>query len=256
VCTNAEVIFSAVSTNCIISNLGYYDISTNIALGSLSSFFNASNQVNRVLFVDSSTGTARYTFNPTRTATRVNIDAQQYFELDASGRIKEFRGFVDATEVALPKVIITYTFNAGGYLEKAAYAFDAAPANNILNINYTWTGGNLTKAVVQQVGTTERLEYEYQYDLNKPAKNFLCFYPSTEILLLQSAINFGKNSSHILTSSSIKEYGATGTLIGTVPATYNNYLIDQNNYVKQFSIVGDGSVYDGDTKYIISYKCL
>ena len=254
-CSNTEVVFNAVTTNCIISNLAYYDLTTNTKLGSLSSFFNSTNQVNKVLFVDSTTNTARYTFNPIKTGSRINIDAQQYFELDASGRIKEFRGFVDAIEITLPRVIITYTFNAAGYLEKAAYAFEAAPTFNILNVTYTWTGGNLSKAVVQEVAKTERLEYKYQYDLARPAKNFLSFYPNNEIILLQSAINFGKNSSHILTSSSIEEYSAAGTIVTTENATYSGYTIDANTYVKQFSIAGDGSVYDGDTKYILSYKC-
>jgi len=255
-CSTAEVVFGVVSTNCIISNLAHYDITTNIALGSLSSFFNASNQVNKVLFVDSVVNKALYTFSPNKTGNRVNIDAQQYFDLDASGRIKEFHGLVDATDTSLPRVVIVYTFNAGGYLEKAAYAFEAAPALNILNINYTWTGGNLSKAVVQETGKVERIEYKYQYDLTKTAKNFLSFYPNNEILLLQSAVNFGKNSSHILTSSSIEEFNAAGNVVNTENATYNNYTIDANNYVRQFSILGDGSVYDGDIKYVLTYKCI
>ena len=254
-CTKAEVVFGTASTNCVISNLAYYDLTTNTPLGSLTSFFNASNVVNRVLFVDSSTNTARYTFNPAKTGNRLNIDATQYFDLDASGRIKEFHGFVDAIEVALPRVVVTYTFNAGGYLEKAAYAFEAAPTLNILNINYTWTGGNLTKAVVQEAGKTERIEYKYQYDLTKTAKNFLSFFPNNEILLLQSALNFGKNSVNILSASSIEQYDSAGARVDLLSATYTNYTIDANNYVKQFSLSGDGSVYEGDTKYVLSYKC-
>lgn len=254
-CSVAEVVLGVTSTNCIVSNLAYYDPVTNTALGSLSSFFNASNQVNSVLFVDSATRTPIYRFSPSKTGSRINIDATQYFDLDASGRIKEFHGYVDAIEVTLPRVVITYTFNTGGYLDKAAYAFEAAPTLNILNVSYTWTGGNLAKAVVQETGKTERIEYKYNYDLTKTAKNFLSFYPNNEIILLQSAINFGKNSTNILTTSSIEQFDSTGVSIAVVPATYSNYTIDANNYVKQFSIAGDGSVYDGDTKYVLSYKC-
>ena len=86
-------------------------------------------------------------------------------------------GLVDATDTSLPRVIITYTFTAAGYLEKAAYALEAAPTTNILNINYTWTGGNLTKAVIQQVGSPQKIEYTYQYDLVKTAKNFIYIFP-------------------------------------------------------------------------------
>jgi hypothetical protein len=252
-CSAVEVIFGLVSTNCVISNLAYYDLATNAKQGSLSSFFTASNQVNNILFVDSSTNSVIYRFTPARSGNRINIDAQQYFNVDASGRITDFHGLIDATDTSLPRIIVTYTFNASGYLSKAAYAFELAPTTNILNINYTWTGGNLSKAVVQQVGSTDKVEYDYQYDLNKTAKNFLAFFPSTEIFWVQSAINFGKNSTNVLTSSTIKYYDATG--VATDNATYSNYIIDANNYVKAFSVSGDGSVLPGDTKYLVSYKC-
>jgi hypothetical protein len=252
-CTKVEIIFGVASTNCVISNLGYYDLASNVAIGSLTHFFNSSNQVNRVLFVDSATNNAVYTFTPVRNGNRVDIDSKQYFELDANGRIKEFRGFVDATDTSLPRVIITYTFNAGGYLTKAAYSFELDPSINLLNINYTWTGGNLSKAVVQQVGTTERVEYDFQYDLSKTANNFLCFFPNTEIFWVQSAINFGNNSANIIKSSTINYIDPAGS-VTTENASYN-YTFDANNYVKQFSILGDGSVLPGDTRYEVSYKC-
>ena len=254
-CSNVEVVFGVTPTNCIISNLAYYELGTNAKLGSLSSFFNASNQVTSVLFVDSSTNRSNPTFNLSRTGSRVNIDATQYFSLDGSGRITDFHGYVDGTDTSLPRVVITYTFNASEYLTKAAYAFEMAPTVNILNINYTWSGVNLTKAVVQQTGIPDRIEYEYQYDMTKTAKNFLVLFPSTEIFWVQSGINFGKNSANAVASSSIKIYDSAGN-VATETATYSNYVIDANNYVKEFSVVGDGSVLPGDTKYRLSYKCL
>jgi hypothetical protein len=253
-CSAVEVIFGPVSTNCFISNLAYYDLSTNGKLGSLTSTFNSSNIVNKVVFVDSSTNSAVHTFNPVKSGSRVDIDSKQYFNLDASGRIKDFHGLVDANDTSLPRVIITYTFTAAGYLEKAAYAFEAAPTTNILNINYTWTGGNLTKAVIQQVGSPQRIEYTYQYDLAKTAKNFLAFFPSTEIFWVQSAIDFGKNSTNALATSAINYYDAAGGFT-TDNATYSGYILDTNNYIKEFSIAGDGSVLPGGTKYVLSYRC-
>lgn len=254
-CAAAEVVFGATtSTNCVISNIAYYDPVTNIAQGSLTSFFNASNQVNNILFVDSVANKNIYRFTPTRSGNRLNIDAQQYFTLDANGRITDFHGFVDATDTSLPRVIVTYTFDASGYLSKAAYALEALPTTNILNITYTWTGGNLTKALVQQVGSAEKFEYDYQYDVSRQAKNFICFFPSTELFWVQSAVNFGKNSANVLTASTIKITDATGASL-TENATYTNYVLDANNYVKSFSITGEGSVLPGDTKYVLSYKC-
>ena len=252
-CSTIEVVFGTTSTNCIISNIGYYDLSLGTPFGSLSSFFDASNLVNEVRFVDSSDNSNVYRFTPTRSGNRVDIDAAQYFTVDGSGRITDFHGYVDATDTSLPRIVITYTFNADGYLTKAAYAFELAPTTNILNIDYTWTAGNLTKAVLQQVGSTDRVEYNYQYDASKLAKNFICFFPNTEIFWVQSAINFGKNSTNLLSSSSISLHDSTGSQ--TEDATYSDYTFDANDYVTSFSIAGGGSVLPADTKYVLSYKC-
>jgi hypothetical protein len=122
-----------------------------------------------------------------------------------------------------------------------------------LKWHHTWTAGNLMKAVLQQVGSTDRVEYTYQYDASKTAKNFICFFPNTEIFWVQSAINFGKNSTNLLSSSSIILHETAGSQ--TENATYSDYTFDANDYVTSFSINGGGSVLPADTKYVLSYKC-
>jgi hypothetical protein len=233
--------------------MAYYDLGTFLPYRSLSTFFDASNQVDNILFVDSTDNSTVHRFTPSRSGNRINIDAKQYFNLDASGRITDFHGYVDATDTSVPEVVITYTFNAEGYLTKAAYAFELAPTTNVLNIDYTWTGGNLTKAVMQQVGSTDYVEYIYQYDVTTTAKNPVCFFPNYEIYWVQSAINFGKNSANLLSGSQITINDSSGPQIEI--ASYSDYTFDANDYVTSFSIRGDGSVLLGDTKYVLSYKC-
>ncbi len=103
------------------------------------------------------------------------------------------------------------------------------------------------------MGSTDRVEYTYQYDASKTAKNFVCFFPNTELFWVQSAVNFGKNSANLLSNSSITIHDAAGPQ--TENATYSDYTFDANDYVTSFSIRGDGSVLLGDTKYVLSYKC-
>jgi hypothetical protein len=241
-------------TNCKISNIGYFEIGGG-GYASLTSTFNASNVVNKVQLIDSSNSNAVLIgFNLTYATNRVNIDNQQYFITDANGRISEFHGYFDADPTVIPlKMIIRYSFDANGYMQKAAYWSDTIPSQQIFEINYTWTSGNLTKAVISSAGVSDKIEYTYQYDANKTVKNFLAFFPALEILYNQSAINFGKNSANAVIKSTIVSTQG-GTTI-TENSDYIDYVIDANNYVKSFILTGNGSIYYPDTKYVLTYKC-
>ena len=76
-----------------------------------------------------------------------------------------------------------------------------------------------------------------------------------EVFYTQSAINYGKNSSNVPTKSTVTIYNAAGTIEQTEVATFTNYVIDAQNYVKSFDLKGEGSFLPGETKYVLTYKC-
>ncbi len=256
-CTSVKITFSGPPTGnqCRIRDIAYYDRISGTAEGAITSFFNASNQVNRVQLYDSVAGTVENNFNISYPPARVQVDPNQYFTLDPSQRVKEWHGKIDPTDNASQSVVITYQYDALGYMTKALIAVAAAPTVTVLEVTYTWTSGNLTKVIISEVATGGRTEIEYQYDLSKQARNFLAFLPNSEIIIFQSAINYGKNSTNVPIKSIIKDYDNNNTLLNTDTSDFINYVIDANGYIKSFEITGDDSVYGTDTKYVISYKC-
>jgi hypothetical protein len=241
---------------CKLNNVGYFDLPTGIGYASLTSTFNGSNKVSRVQFIDSSTLKSQSDFSLNYTATRVNLDAEQYFDLDATGRIKTFTGYFDAVkDSTAQKVIINYKFDASGYMTKAQYSLPSAPTVVLFEVDFTWTNGNLTKTVSTPVGSLQKIQYEYVYDASKTAKENICLFPNFEVFYLQSAINYGKNSTNVPTKSTLSIYNSSGVVEQTDVATFTNYAIDAKNYVKSFDVKGEGTFLYSDTKYVLSYKC-
>ena len=242
---------------CKLQNLGFFDLTTGLSFASISNTFNSANIVTNVQFYDSATGNVLENFDLVYSTNRIDIDTAQYFELDATGRVAAFYGYVDAeVNAGYPRVIIRYTYDGNGYMTKASYSLPVAPAVTVQEINFTWTNGNLTKSVISAPGSLEKVEVDYEYDLSKAPKEFICLFPNYEVVYLQSAINYGRNSTNVLSRSRVTNYDATtGAPTATTEATYENYVIDADNYVKSFDIRGDGGLLPGDTKYVLSYNC-
>ncbi len=258
-CTAVKLTFGGppppTGNQCRIRDIAYYDRVSGAAEGAITSFFSASNQVNRIQLYDSVSGSVNNNFNITYPSGRVQVDANQYFTLDPSQRVKEWHGRIDPTDNASQSVVIIYQYDALGYLIKSSIALAAAPTVTLLEVTNTWTNGNLTKVVIAELATGQRTEIDYQYDLSKQPRNFLVFFPNAEIIFFQSAINYGKNSTNVPIKSTIKDYDASNNVLNTDISNFVNYVIDSNGYIRSFEITGDGSVYDTDVKYVISYKC-
>jgi hypothetical protein len=254
-CTKREVVFPAPGTLCRLSNIAFYDPVNNTAEGSITSFFNASNKVIKIQVFDSVQSSLDAEFNLSYATNRINVDAQQYFNLGPGERIQEFHGFVEPMDNTSPEGIFSYQYDASGYMTKCLVALKAFPTIPVLDLTYTWTGGNLTRIEIKQAGTNEKTVIEYQYDLTKQARSFLCFFPNSELILFQTAINYGKNSTNLVVKSTIKDYDASGAVINTEVADFGSHVYDANGYIRSFVITGGESVYDTDVKYVLSYKC-
>lgn len=259
-CTAKEINMNAAPnpTTCKLSNLASYALGNGAKISAITSYFNAQNQVTKTQLLDSSSQTSgilEHEFNFTYAASQINVDANQYFALEPGGRINQFHGYADPTSDTSLEVIISYTYDAGGYLSGASLALTLAPSIPVFTYAYQWTGGNLTKVTINII-SGEKSVIDYQYDPAKPAKGFLSFHTNPEILLFQNVINFGKNSANVPIKSTWTDYDDQGAVVGTpVVSTFTNYVYDTNSYIKSFDITGDGSVYGSEIRHVLSYKC-
>jgi hypothetical protein len=192
----------------------------------------------------------------TYSGTRVNIDAEQYFELDANGRIQSFTGYLDGVrDTSNIEVIIRYSYNANGNLTKAEYSLAGAPTAILYQVDFTWTNGNLTRTVQAGVASQQKVQFDYEYDATKTVSEFMAFFPNYEVFYTQTGINYGKNSVNVPTKSTLTIYDDTGVKTDEEVATFTDYVIDSKNHVTSFKINGDGSFLPGNTRYALSYHC-
>jgi len=258
-CIRVEVIFGPVTSgaNCMINEFSAFDPVTNDFYQSVKSTFNSLKQVTQVQLFDSVAGSASTTFNLNYTPGRIKIDAQQFFLVDiGSGRVKSFEGFLEPDDPTTPKVIVTYTYDNSGRLTRAAFASALNPGTTVFESVHTWTNGNLSRVILRQPGAVnERTQIDYDYHLDKNPKNFLVFFANSELLYFQSAINTGLNSTNAVKKSTVKSYDAAGVLEDSEESDFEDYVLDSNKYVQNFTIENGDSVYGGDLKYALKYKC-
>jgi hypothetical protein len=243
-------------TSCKVSNIAYYDPNSNAPLGSITSFFNASNQVTKVQVVDSTSGpNVLNEFNLAYTSSQVNVDSKQYFSVAPGGLINQFHGFLDPTDNTSPKVFFTYNYNSSGQMSQCKIYIDTLGGILALTETLNWTGGNMTTATLQPVGTTEKTVIDYDFDLGTPVSGSLCYFPNSELIVFQSAVNFGKNNANALTTTTRKDYDSTGSVMTTSISHFGSYALDAGSYVKNLTITGDPTVYNSDVKYALTWKC-
>ncbi len=252
------------SSNCKIEKILEYD-STGRAqfLASLYNY-NSSNRVNQVVFYDSSSSTTYGLFNLTfPNTTKIQIDANQYFTTDANGRITQFWGYQDPSDDTTAKVSVTYTYNTAGQLIQRRQATQDIPAKTVFQMDYTWSGGIMTKAEgkVPNSATTFVTLFDavYQYDNTKSVKNFLYLNAlAFEILYLQPGVNAGVAPTSALVKATTHYYDTNGAVTSTSVTNFSNYVIDANHYVQSFVTSGndflESYLYSGE-KYVFKYKC-
>jgi hypothetical protein len=257
-CIRAEVILQpATGANCALSDYTAFDPGSNTMLFGTKSFFNASNKVNKIQFFEADPANGTFEYNLVHEPNKITIqEGQQFFELDQLGRVSKFHGFVQPSDPTSFRVIYSYIYDVSGRMARATIALESNPNQPVLESLHTWNNGNLTKVVIKQIGAmNERTEIDYEYDLTKQTNKFLLFFANEELMMFQTAINVGVNSVNAVTKSTVRDYDQAGAVTPYPPATFSNYTIDANKYVKSFSI-GDGvSVYAGDVNYTLTYKC-
>jgi hypothetical protein len=261
VCTRVEVNFvTPPPQNCVISRFAGYNAVSGAPQESYNATFTGA-QVTRILDVDSSSvpPTIYGDFAITYPAGKVQIDADQFFLVDANNRVTEYHGFEDPYDNTSTELIVKYTYNAAGYLIKSVWSA-VSPAVDVFEFTYTYDGANNLTRIVSKllpVGTV-LLDVAYEYDVTKTPKNYRIFSPEPAIGAFALAINVGKISTNVISKITTKEFDQLGVLTSTSVSNLTSYVLDANNYVKEFTLTGDDQdyfyLYNGD-KYRVFYKC-
>lgn len=248
--------------NCRIQQLIKSDRLTSNAEYAYISTYDAGKKVSMIKWIDSKSNSTDNIFPVSYPAGRVQVDAGQYFVTGADGKVTEFYGYEFPEDDSSEKFKVKYTYNATGQLVKRTEEYDSLPGIVLFQMDYTYTGANLTRAELKfntgtsliKVGVTN-----YEYDAGKTVKNFLFLHSlAPELQIFQNAINTGTSSTNpVVKITSTYTDPSNGTSL-TLVSNFTNYSIDANNYVKSFELTGDDfeeANLNAGKKYNLIYTC-
>lgn len=248
--------------NCRIQQLVQSDKSTSKAEYAYISTYDANKKVSMITWVDSTVNSTDNIFPVSYQSGRVQVDARQYFITGADGKVTEFYGYEFPDDPSSAKLKVKYTYNAAGQLTKRTEEYDTLPGVVLYQMEYTYTGANVTRAEIKANSGTAMVRVgliNYEYDAAKTVKNFLFLHAlAPELQIFQNAINTGTNSTNpVVKTTSIYTNPSNGAPV-TYVSNFTNYSIDANNYVKSFELTGDdfdeAMLYAGK-KYNLNYTC-
>lgn len=248
-----------IGNNCRISQILTVDSATSTGLVAHNAFFDATGKAIGTELYDSLSYSLYFASSITHSGDTAFVNAQQYFIQDAAtGRVKEFKGLLDPSDPLSDTVRITFSYNSAGYLTKKEYFFYSLP-DPLLRSTYTYTNGNLTKALLENVfPATELIVYATaEYNTAQAINGGMYVFPDGFFTLPYNlSFNFGQRPSNTLKKVTTKIYNA-GVITDSLVTNYKNYKLSGDHYVLELFAEGDYQdgigIVDGLTKF--SYKC-
>jgi hypothetical protein len=254
-CTKTEVVFCTfLQTGCKISEDTLFFPPT-LTLESKKYSFNAQKQVERMQRLNLHSGDILLDLRISYSGSQVIINQDGLFNLDGCGRVREYIGYdIPGNYQNGKKLFMRFYYDQAGYMERITAADANSPNHVIEELILSWNSGNLTNATFRDLNSVARIEYEWRYDFSKHPKNFVCLLPSNPILYLQSALNYGKNPENLLDHIITKTTDKQGQLF-TDTTYFGKYVLDTDNYVKEFNVSGGPTIYYERGSHFLGYKC-
>jgi hypothetical protein len=230
--------------NCIINKIVEFDTITNTGLAALNFNFNSNGRVLTLAEVDSialnNILSTTYTYN----IDTVRLDPDQFFVLDATGRVKQFTGYADPYDPLSDILDFEYLYDASGKLTTRKVSDATLPGIVLLQSDYTYTGSNLTRITTKIPllnATYFDATYEYQFD--RVPKNYMNVLSDAEELApYLPALNMGSRSLNPIKKIKVLEFDPLvpgGAAIDSTVTTFSNYTYSRDGYVLSVDLGGD-----------------
>jgi hypothetical protein len=249
-----------VGADCRISKIAFNDSTTGVSLGSIGAAINAADNATDITLFDSLTLTIDFNSAPQYFGDTVAIDPDQYFIYDISTkRIKSFHGLTDPTVPGSPEFDVDYIYDASGYLINKSYSFSLLPGIPYQLVTYTYTGGNLTHMVTDDMFTGDIIkDADLTYYSNIAPKNYLYLFPDEDSYSeFNQFYNFGRKSTNAVKSLKLRYYDPGNVVVDSAVAAFSSYVMSRDNYVLSVYMLGDdqASIPAAEGKLNFSYKC-
>jgi hypothetical protein len=226
-----------VGDNCKISKLVEIDSTSGEGLFSNQTTFDAYGRATAVRLYDSVLGNVDYATSIVYTGDTARISADEFFLLDANGRVRTFYSTNNASGIA-DTVITQYRYDPAGYLVAREFFFPAVPLP-FFRYAYTWRNGDLAEMLGQEISpgsATNVLSAEMEYNSAVTLQtNLLPLADAFEVNIFLSAFDLGRVPLHPLTLMRVTIYDGLGNPAETFVQQYRSYEISPDGYIRAFS---------------------
>ena len=233
----------SMGNNCSIATITPYDSSSGRGYGSFHITTGANNLTNKIEWYDSTSGMVSYQANFTYMNDTMRINENEFFILDASGRIKELNTLENPLDTSSERYRYTYAYDADGHLySKHWFLTEHNPDIPFFSYQYEWVNENLVGLEVNEGSGNKRLALsaELIYNDAKTIKDFLYFFPDAhELARYIFSVNVGKKSKKMLEKIVVKIYDSSGNEIEAYHTAYSGYKFSADNYVTELYASGD-----------------
>ena len=229
-----------IGADCRISRIEYGDSTTGIGQRSLTATINSGDSVTNILDYDSISNTINFLSAPIYINDTVYIDPDEYFVQNHTTKlIIKLHGLLDPTDFTSPAIDIDYTYNTGGYLIKKQYSFSAVPGFPYQQVDYVYSGGNLTSMTNTNLTTGDLItNAAISYSVFLP-KNFVYLFPD-ELAYpsFTQFFNFGTKNISAPASVVVRTYDPGNVVSSTSTSVFSNYVLSPDQYVLSCNMSG------------------
>jgi hypothetical protein len=249
-----------IGNDCRISKIAYSDNASGVALGALSANINSSDKTTDITEFDSLNNTLNSFTSLLYRNDTVDINANEYFVLSpTTSRVTRFHGLLDPTDPFSLQIETDYLYNASGQLTQKLYSLSVSPGVTYATVDYTYTGGNLTRMIFTDFTGGVISDADMQYSTSLAPKNFIYIFPDeNNYQEFTQFLNFGARPSNAITSMKVRTYDpSTGTILDSTVSSFSNYELSVDKYVLNCVMTGDDqvSIPAEAGRLRFSYKC-
>lgn len=230
-----------VGANCRIAKIVYADSTSGVAVGSIASVINTTDQATSVTDFDSLNNTLNAFNSLLYIGDTIYLNADEYFVQNiASKRIVHFHGLQDPANSASLKIDVNYAYDAAGYLVQKQYFYAIFSGAPYAQVDYTYSNGNLVHMDHTDLVTGDLVDAaDITYNTLTP-KNFLYFFPDElSYEPFKQFFNFGTKSTNAVSLLTVNQYAPGNVVVNTNVSSFTSYILSVDNYILSCIMKGD-----------------
>lgn len=249
-----------VGADCRISKIIYTDTAGDDKnTGALEATINNLDIVTKITKFDSLSNIIEFIATPTYTNDSVYINPDEYFVVDVNKRITKFHGLTDPTDPFSLQFDVFYQYNATGYLVAKNYFFTISPTVPFYRVDYTYSGGNLTRMTGTDIATGDLIiDADLVYYNNIIPRRYIYIFPDEVAYApYNQFFNFGLKSYNAVKDIKVREYDPGNVVRDSIVSNFSNYIMSRDTYIFSVQMAGDDqpSIPAQKGKLSFKYKC-